>query len=396
MENYEFLLLTSFLHADSSVNTLNLNELCDKVTDWDWIVKKSSETGLGGLMYRNLINTDFFVKNHLISKQFKAQYDLNKVWGLKIKFTFNEINENLSKNDISFAPLKGIYFILEVYKDPGLRFTSDIDLLFKRSDSERYTKALGVSAINFQPGSFFTRYFFKQTSVKKLNDVQINGINIDVHEQLFSPYSGFQFEVDDYWNSATLADGKKCMYHFSVEHYIVYLAAHLFRHLYKNLKNGEGFRFIWFKDIDELIRKSESEIDWDKVYNYSVLYRCEEIVYAVLKATENGFKSNYLAAYCKITDPVVTAEFEALYKSVYSAFYYLITGEEVYLAHIDAILKYSYVAKNTKLSLLILRVSRLFPSRLYLKYQYPAVPGTIIWLMYPFWLLRKIKSVLFR
>ncbi len=163
----------------------------------------------------------------------KKQFIRNEIY----RQEFHKLNDLCQKQNLKIYPLKGMALIGDIYKDPGARRLSDIDLLTEKKDMQQVETILRENLYVELPVDKWEANEFKTIWLKTLSGEEVV---IELHSKLLF------IEAED------------CSIEISKERMLVHLCAHLsFQHTF--------IKLFWLKDIDLFIRKYSSLLDWQKI-----------------------------------------------------------------------------------------------------------------------------------
>lgn len=103
--------------------------------NWYELLTFSISEKVEGYLYKYLLENallDYIPKQ--VRKILYINYKYNQVKNKLYLNEFQDIQELLSKNKILIFPYKGLFLITEVYKDYGMRYMEDIDILTSEKD----------------------------------------------------------------------------------------------------------------------------------------------------------------------------------------------------------------------------------------------------------------------
>ena len=162
------------------MNLKNENKLI-KQFDEDHLLKLVEFHKTGGIVYSNNEKLQFLTGK--ISEKIKDIYIKN----LYKNSVYLEFYEKIKRDFPMLIPLKGIYFLQNIYKeDLGIRYMSDIDILLKNIDAIEFIDHL-VSKYNFiKPEKKEVEKFRKLRShIRVYGEYKKVPIELEVHWQPF-------------------------------------------------------------------------------------------------------------------------------------------------------------------------------------------------------------------
>ena len=240
-EKYFFELLSNYIHGKSP-------EYNDEIS-WDKIFNIAHKHSLSGVIY-NMFKKQDKISN--ISKSLMAQEQVN-YWtqiqnSINKDYEMKKVLEIFSLKEIPHVLMKG-YIIKNLYPDPDLRTMGDIDLLVKEEDRNKVHEIL------------LSLGYEHLKTVRAVRNYGKIGINLEVHTSIFYDDISKKIDYEGYfnkaWDNVILKEGN-LTYEFNIEYHLIFLIAHLAKHLY-----NEGCGVRMFLDIALYIKHYKDELDWD-------------------------------------------------------------------------------------------------------------------------------------
>jgi len=250
--------------------------LINEVKDWQLFQKLALQTSLGPLCYRSLVTSGKYDIPKEAASFLKRVYTKILAQNILILEECDRLKVILDKAEIPYVPLKGVRLIGTYYKDAGLRNTSDVDLLFRKSDIEAVRELmktngyrefmvdeyLRISALTKNPSPY---QYFK------------NNVSIDFHI-LLNRVGTISLNIADYWSSAIKKeDSLEFVLNPNLE--FIHLCYHLCKHL-----DGNTNKLIWLTDIYLFLEREK--IDWKEIKKYSEEYKCWDELLGIVKLVE--------------------------------------------------------------------------------------------------------------
>jgi hypothetical protein len=250
--------------------------LINEVTDWKLFQKLALQTSLAPLCYRSLVTSGCFSFPEETASFLKRVYTKILAQNILILDEFDRLKVILDQAEIHYVPLKGVRLIGAYYKDAGLRNTSDVDLLFRKSDIEAVRALMKTSGYR---EFIINEYVFISELTQNPSPYQYskNNVSIDFHI-LLNRVGKISLNIADYWSSAIK---KEDSFEFALNPNIEFI--HLCYHLYKNLHRNDN-KLIWLTDIYLFIEREE--LDWEEIKKHSEKYKCWDELLGVLKLIE--------------------------------------------------------------------------------------------------------------
>ena len=174
---------------------------------------------------------------------------------------------------------KGVPFVMDLYRDPGIRAFSDIDALVRPRDLEKAHKLLTSNGFILREGDP------SPESYRSQNSYFLEGrIHLDLHRcflgrTLHDRMLGIDYE--SIWRDkreVELADTR--IFTLGLEDDLIYQCLHLsLHHSFAGIK--------WNVDISEFLKRRGEGMDWDKFLGKVRGYRVRRPVYYALLFTRN-------------------------------------------------------------------------------------------------------------
>lgn len=368
----------------------NINKLDDDI-DWFKLYQLSITTGTSGVLYIKIINSNLTQTECPVITDLKKIYNKYLYYNLRIIHHYEILANKITKAGIPFIPLKGIVLINDYYNHIGMRVTSDIDLLFRREDSDIYLSLFGIKHKIYQPAYFFSKYVYDKFDSKMIADYSIEGISVDLHERLHVPWYPFKISIKEVWRAAYETAEDVTSLRMSSEHLLIYLVTHLYRHLQGHLQNNKPFKFIWFYDIAVVLNAERNNLNEVKLLNIAKSWDCHEILCCMVNAVAEAFDLHVTKVIRKEANMYKNGKKEAI-KSIY---HFLNPSDTAYTPNLNLKFWNPNKIKYSLLHNIFYMISFLFPSRSYLKSCYPSTSSLFILTRYPQWLLSKIGGKIY-
>lgn len=154
----------------------------------------------------------------------------------KMNTVFNEVCSAFEKDRIPYIPLKGAV-IRNLYPQPWMRSSCDIDILVKEKDLDFAIASLGRLG----------GYKQKDKSNHDVTFVSADGIAVEIHYKLLGDKKSplYTKVLSSVWNSAELQTGYKYRYLLSDGIFYYYHILHMAKHLRKGGCGIRSFIDLW-------------------------------------------------------------------------------------------------------------------------------------------------------
>ena len=250
--------------------------LITEVKDWKLFQKLALQTSLAPLCYKSLVTSGHYDIPEETASFLKRVYTKILAQNILILDEYDRLKVILDQAEIPYVPLKGVRLIGEYYKDAGLRNTSDVDLLFRKSDLEAVRKLMKTNGYNEYIVDEYLR-ISELTQNPSPYQYSKNNVSIDYHI-LLNRVGKISLNIADYW-SQTIK--KENSFEFVLNPNLEFI--HLCYHLYKHL-DGNDNKLVWLTDIYLFIEREQ--LDWEEIKKYSEKYKCWDEVLGILKLVE--------------------------------------------------------------------------------------------------------------
>lgn len=161
----------------SNMNIKNTEKL-EKHFDAEYFLKLIDFHKTGGIIYNN--NEKLHCLSDNLNENVKGHYLKN----LYKNSIYLEFYEKIKEDFSAIIPLKGIYFLQNIYKEnPGIRYMSDIDILLKDSNITEFI------------GYLKEQYNFIKPNIKEINKFQ----KFRSHIRVYGEYKKIPIELEIHW-----------------------------------------------------------------------------------------------------------------------------------------------------------------------------------------------------
>lgn len=235
-----------------------------------------------------------------------AAYLLNERKNGILLATAAELAAALSSSGIPYAVRKGCYLTPAVYRDPGLRPMSDIDIFVDRAASQDLSALLRDSG--FQQGAVTSdgtivpptrreEVFWSvhvnnlPTFQRRSTDPVVGTISVDVCIDLFLPASGCRLPATDLLAGLRTFDlAGTVATTFAAPHFLLDVAAHLYKEstTLRYIERGKHQRLLQYVDIAAIL-SHETDFDWNSLLAVAVEAGAAGNVYFALANTDELF-----------------------------------------------------------------------------------------------------------
>jgi len=339
----------------------------DSVTPGDWqpMLNLALQQNLAPLLYQHiqvLGMCDAVPAEVLIS--LRNQYLHNAARAMGLVRQFETILAGLNSAHIPIIPIKGIYLVQMIYNNASLRNMSDIDILLQSHDVARAVEIFHT--LGYQPvRPYNLRNEFKFH--RHLPAFSKSGsIPVEVHNALQQPSDPFNIDLAALWSRAgEIRLGNHTVNSLHPHDLLLYLCINLAFHDLFRL----GLRGLY--DLGAVIAHFQSDLDWDELYQRSLAWRANRLVYITLSLAHVLLGANVPAEFlARLTPP----HFDEAVFSICTDFIFSNTnqGNTVVTPELDRLIKSPSFLEKSKIFL-----SRLFVSRWEMANYYKVRPDSL-------------------
>ncbi|NTU70190.1 nucleotidyltransferase family protein [bacterium] len=260
-----------------------IKKIAQDINDWSIVYRIASSHSVSPIIYYavekhslgNVIPDN--VKAHFKNDYYQTAIRNSQLLGFieNTAMTFNK----------KIVLLKGMDLALSLYPNIGLRSMCDVDIFINDESYEKLIDLMKNSDAVFQP-------IFKSNTHKKLLEKEEKNIypifyrhgRIEIHRYI----PGFRKNLkDSAWLTATPVKGKTNLHRLKPEYMLLHLCVHVYRHAYM-------FSYLrMYCDINEYIRKYQTEINWNFVIEIINEYNLKEKVSWIFSYINTNFQTPF-------------------------------------------------------------------------------------------------------
>ena len=255
------LILLGALYPLQSAQAEQLRALCRlPAIEWPAVIKLAQRHGLGPLLYANLSQhaaTLVPAKPLQVLKKI-AQHNSSQALGLLSEL--DRLAALLAQKKIPVCPLKGPLLSKQIYGEPGLRSTGDLDLLvaeehldladelLRQADYQRTVPAEPLSPAQWR--------VYKKMKYHTAYEQAARHTRVELHWALSTPEQIPPEATRQYLARAHPLPSNPALLILSNEDLLCYLILHGSRHGWESLK--------WLADVAMILSRSPG-LDWEQV-----------------------------------------------------------------------------------------------------------------------------------
>ncbi|MCR8635420.1 nucleotidyltransferase family protein [Paenibacillus radicis (ex Xue et al. 2023)] len=164
-----------------------------------------------------------------------------------------QMMEKFEEAGIQMIPLKGVIFAETYFGHIGARWTSDIDLLIKRSDLDKAIQAVKSLGFTYEEECVSTHFHWSFS--KSMPGASIP-LTVELHWDLLKAGTS-QFKIDEVWDQAASLESYTFIQQLSEFHTFYMICLHGWRHHLSSLK--------YFIDIIQLIYYLKDRVAYSRL-----------------------------------------------------------------------------------------------------------------------------------
>ncbi len=233
-----------------------LEKCLNQNLDWNRVIKIANNEGVSPLLYQSFKPFVLRIPDTVVSK-LRQMYIRNSARNIYLFHSLKPVLDEVERAGLRAAFIKGARLAETVYKDPGTRFFTDVDLLVDSSHKSKIHKILFELGFVQTPSAQIGRELSTREKMYwTYRPVYRKGkCELELHYNfpgLHMPFS----RKDDLWQriQKIQIEGSPAQV-LSPEYELCLLCLHSQQHSYS--------RLAWFTDIAEMVEKGK--LDWDKV-----------------------------------------------------------------------------------------------------------------------------------
>jgi hypothetical protein len=254
-----------------------IKRFCQEEVPWGSLAMVAQMEGVAGFLYLHLKALGLLknIPGYLIH-QIEASYQKTVQHTFEIIHEMRGLSERLEETGIHVVGLQGLS-LLSLYRDPGIRFMGDVDLMVQPRHKERFNSLLRESGY--------------QCLLPEYPDILYKkGIKIDIHTHVLNldriGHRKYIFPQDltAMWERGIpLFDQSAGLLVLEPYDNFIALAAHALKHSYSMI--------IWLVDLHEFLLKwAHNNNGWGKIIERAQFWHQEKVVLYALILVEKIFE----------------------------------------------------------------------------------------------------------
>lgn len=224
--------------------------------EWSEVLSVAARHRVSELLYDAVRERDLVPER--VEQALGGAYERTFCRNLFLLHELQQLSQQLHLIGQDVIALKGAALAATVYRTIGLRPMVDVDVLVRREQAGRITKALEghgfVQDVEPRPGAALA--YENEVALRKPG---LETVRLDLHWSLFdSLFYQRHLDLAWFWQTAVVAEyGQASIKVLGPEAQLIHLCGHLaFHHAdYPNL--------LWLNDLVEIVETHRAGIDWD-------------------------------------------------------------------------------------------------------------------------------------
>lgn len=252
-----------------------IRALASRELDWDAIVSLAHRHRVSALLQRSLHRAGASVTEgvHTVLTEMNRESSMVALWQTR---ELLHVVRLLEKKELPCMPFKGPLLGSQLYGDPALRPSLDIDFLIRKDDFSEVRQVLvddGYRPYRTMSARRERKFWETQMGFEMVNDDRT--AVVELHWAFLNRVHGYHLDPALVWQrSVTVMLAGRPIRSFSNEDLLQYLCAHGAKSLWSRLS--------WICDVAELLRKSP-DVDWDYLLAQARNLSAERILFLGLR-----------------------------------------------------------------------------------------------------------------
>lgn len=242
-------------NANKKSDINDLTQGLKSVKDWSHLINVLMAQGVFLLFCQAIdsTNTKAIVPDAVMKSVAGIRHNLT-VMDMAQQAAAEKLLSALGREDIPVLMPKGLFLDRVIYAEPYLRFSNDIDVIFKDADLDKAYSLLVGQGFERVPNKHGVAIAYSYGDMDVM--IELETLRRQKKARFRETYV---WNPEEIWGKAAPQElCRESILKMSPEHQLIFLALHLSeRHQFE--------RLIWFRDIAEVIRHYSNTLVWDLV-----------------------------------------------------------------------------------------------------------------------------------
>ena len=248
------LLVTAAHPTLSAESKQRLSRLLARQPDWWRLVDDAERHGIAASLHGHLCPQSAALVPPAVQEALAHSARACVAWNLRLRHELGRLLPAFDAAGIAVMPLKGPVLADQLYPDPLLRATGDLDLLVRHADCEAGAEVLqGLGYRRLPPEEQGAGYHTRFGS----DDAEAPGVVVELHRELGESHASGP-DVRAIWASASRSTwAGQAMWSMALPDLLLYLCFHAAKDGLASLRT--------LVDVTLLVTRHGSEISWEDV-----------------------------------------------------------------------------------------------------------------------------------
>jgi hypothetical protein len=273
----EQLILAAMKLVVSETEMDRIDALIPAVSDWKMIGKLAVERGVGPLLLKKLEASKQTANIPAeVLALLRQSYFITLRRSLWLYEAYKTIATAFNAKGLKFIVLKGACLSEMLYKDPGLRQFSDIDILVEKDRAAEFLAILRELGFVSREKELLHSDFVKQyLDFVHYPPMDKDGISVEVHIKLHQKKYPYRMDIPVILHDAVPVDIQHMPAHaLHFDDLLIHLCVHADKHF-----NEGQIQFTCYNDITNLLCNPQQPIDWNRFVARCRQHRSEQVVF---------------------------------------------------------------------------------------------------------------------
>lgn len=251
--------------------------LLDEIKDWEYCTSTAVARGIGPLLLKRIELTDKTGKTPENAKaKLKQSYFMTMSRSMVLYEALKSIAVKFNEKNLKFVVLKGAYLSEALYKDPGLRQFSDIDILIEDRKADECLETLrDLGYKTNEKAILHSEFVRKNLDFVHFPPMHKDGISIEVHIKLHQKKHPYKLNIKEILHDAIPVEIQRMpAYALQSDDLLIHLCVHADKHF----EEGQ-VQFTCYNDLTNMLAENQDSINWENFVARCRMHQCEKVVF---------------------------------------------------------------------------------------------------------------------